>query len=159
MRRSEYARGKRAGDASKLRVGIAVSRYNADITESLLASARATLKEWHVPERSIDVIHVPGSFELPFGCRILLSRKRKPDCIIALGCIIKGETEHDRYIASAVANGLSALSLERGVPISFGVLTTNNLKQARVRSRGKTNKGMEAAEAALAMALLRTRTS
>ena len=137
-----------------LRIGIVVSRFNADITERMLAGALETLRAWRVREGSIEVIHVPGSFEIPFACRTLVSGKKKPDAIIALGCIIKGETDHDRYIASAVSHGIMQVMLEHGVPISFGVITTNNLKQAEVRSRGKANKGIEAAVAALESALL-----
>lgn len=157
MQRNEYARKRNARDASALRIGIVVSRFNTDITEDMLAGALQTLRAWGVRERNIEVIHVPGSFEIPFACRMLLSKKKKPDAIIALGCIIKGETDHDRYIASAVSHGIMQLTLESGIPISFGILTTNNLKQAEVRSRGKSNKGIEAAIAALESALLARR--
>lgn len=142
------------GDASKLRVGIVVSAFNEDITGNMLAGARETLSAWGMADDAITVVTVPGSFELPYGCRTLLTQKEKPDAIIALGCVIKGETEHDRYVASAAANGIMDLSLQYGVPISFGVITTNTLEQAKVRSSGETNKGKEAAEAALRLALL-----
>jgi 6,7-dimethyl-8-ribityllumazine synthase len=96
---------------------------------------------------------VYGSFDLPFGCMKVI-KKYKPNAVIALGCIIKGETDHDRYIASAVSKGIIDLTLSSGVPISFGVLTTNTLEQAKARSRGETNHGEKAAVAALEMALL-----
>ena len=119
----------------------------------MLEGAQETLKKWQVKEERIRVVRVPGSFEIPFGC-LKLIQDTKPDAIIALGCVIKGETEHDRYIASAAADGIMSLSLQYGVPISFGVITTNTLAQAMERSTGETNKGREAAEAALALALL-----
>jgi len=142
------------GDASRLSVGVVVSKYNADITDGLLAGALETLRAWNVKEKNIRVVRVPGSFEIPFGCLTLLSGKKKPDAVIALGCIVKGETEHDRYIASAVSSGIVNLTIAYKTPISFGVLTTNNLAQARIRSRGNDNKGSEAAAAALESALL-----
>ena len=151
MRRKQNV--SKTQDASKLHVGIVVSRYNADITENMLRGAQETLFAWGAKEKNVSILHVPGSFELPFGCSILLSRAKKPDALIALGCIVKGETEHDRHIASAVSQGLMNLSLATHTPISFGVLTVNKLAQARVRSRGKENKGAEAAAAALHMAL------
>lgn len=153
MRRSEYAKKRIPRDASKLKVGIVVSRFNEDITERMLDGALEELRRSGVAARNVRVIRVPGSFEIPFGCLQLITRW-KPNAIVALGCVIKGETEHDRYIADAVSHGIMRLSLERGVPISFGVITTNTLKQARERSRGAGNKGPEAAAAAIEMALL-----
>lgn len=157
MQRKEYGREKGTRDASSFRVGVVVAQFNADITNALLEGTLETLRAWKVPSRSIEVVKVPGSFEIPFGCLTFLSRKRKPDCLVALGCIIKGETDHDRYIASAVSDGIMALSLEHRVPISFGVITTNNLQQAKARSTGKTNKGIEAAVAALESAFIAKR--
>jgi len=153
MQRGEYEKERAAKDGSKLRVGVVVSAFNEDITEPMLEGAKETLREWGVKENNIDVIRVPGSFEIPYGCLTLISRK-KPDAIIAIGCVIKGETDHDRYIASAVADGIMQLTLTHKVPISFGVITTNTLEQAKVRSTGTANKGREAALAALEMALL-----
>jgi 6,7-dimethyl-8-ribityllumazine synthase len=112
MLRKEFLAGK-PKDASKLRVGIVASRFNRDITDSMLT--------YH--------------------------------CIIALGCIIKGETKHDEYIAHAVAQGLMRVMLDTGVPVALGIITPNTLKQARLRSRGTTNHGASAARAALEMAL------
>ena len=153
MRRSEYGKRRPKGDASKLKVGIVVSRFNDDVTDSALEGALEELRLWKVAAKNIRVVRVPGSFEIPYGCLQLIKRW-KPDAVIAIGCIIKGETEHDRYIASAVSQGIARLSLDHAVPISFGVLTTNNLKQAYARSRGAGNIGPEAAAAALEMALL-----
>ena len=153
MQRKNYAQKTALPDASRLRFGIVIAEFNKDITERMLDGALQMLGRCKVKKNNIRVLRVPGSFEIPLGCAILL-KQRKYDALIALGCIIKGETDHDAYIASAVSQGIMDLSLEYGVPISFGVITTNNLAQAQVRSTGKTNKGIEAAHAAIAMALL-----
>jgi len=154
MQRSHYAKAVKVRDASHLSVGIVVSEFNADVTERLLTGALTTLRQWGVKEKNIRTIRVPGSFEIPYGCTKLLSGKKKPDAIVALGCVIKGETEHDRYISHAVAAGITTLTINYKVPIAFGVITPNSLTQARVRSTGKHNKGVEAATAALTCALL-----
>lgn len=143
-----------AKDASKLKIGVVVSTYYADmITEKLLIGALDTLKEWQVVQKNITIVRVPGCFEIPYGCITLLKRK-KFNAIITLGCIVKGETDHDRYIASAVSHGITDLMIAYNVPIAFGVLTVNNLAQAEARATGKNNKGIEAATAALESAFL-----
>ena len=152
MRRAHYVRKQKSRDASRFKIGIVVSDFNSDITHALLRGALQTLAEWNVGKENIMVKHVPGGFEIPFGC-LQLIRTDKPDAIIALGCVIKGETKHDEYIANAAAQGIMSVSLKHHIPISFGVLTPNTLQQAKVRSRGKENKGIEAAVAALTMAL------
>lgn len=151
MQRAHYAKKTTAGDASRLKVGIVVSEFNSDITGPMLEAALETLREWKVSEKAITVMHVPGSFELPLASAKLI--KKKADAVVALGCVIKGETKHDEYIASAVAHGLTRLMLDTGIPIGFGVITPNTLAQAKARSRGKANKGIEATIAALRMAL------
>lgn len=148
MQRKNNKKAKFA-DASRFRVGIAVSEYNPDITEKLLEGALITLEGFKVKKENIEVIRVPGSFELPLGCLMLL-KQRRCEAVVALGCIVKGETEHDAYIASAVSDGLMHLSLQFGAPVGFGVLTVRNLEQARAR----VNKGEEAVRAVLQMALL-----
>lgn len=153
MQRKHYEKETKIRDASKLRVGVVVSRFNEDITERMLEGALETLGAWGVKEKNIQVVHVPGSFEIPFGC-LKMIKKVKPHAVVALGCIIKGDTDHDKYIADAVSHGIMHLSLKHSIPISFGVITTNTLAQAVVRSTGKTNKGPEAATAALESALL-----
>lgn len=153
MLRKEFLAGE-AKDASKLRVGVVVARFNSDITESLLSGAKEALAAWKVREKNIRVVHVPGSFEIPLAV-MRFAKTKKYDCVVALGCIIKGETKHDEYIAHAVANGLQRVMLDTGVPVSFGVLTPNTLAQAEARSRGETNHGASAARAALEMALAR----
>lgn len=153
MQRKEFLKETVRKDASRCRIAVVVARFNEDITDELLRGALETLRAWKVPEKHVSVIRVPGSFEIPFGC--LLALKKKPDAILALGCIIKGETEHDRYIAQAVSHGITTLSLEKNVPIAFGVITPNNVKQAQARSSGKANHGAKSAVAALEMALLK----
>lgn len=154
MQRKEFLKKVTARDSSKLKVGIVVADFNPDITDSLLEGALKALKEWGVKGRNINIFRVYGSFDLTYGCDLML-RKRKPDAVVALGCIIKGETNHDHYIASALSHGLTGLTIKHGKPVSFGVITTNNLTQARVRSRGETNHGEKAAIAALQAALLK----
>ncbi len=153
MQRGEYEKAREIGDGSSLSISIVVSGFNKDITEPMLEGALATLKEWGVKEEGITVLRVPGAFELPYGC-LKLIKDKKPDGLIALGCVIKGDTEHDRYIASAVAGGIMDLITEHGLPIAFGVITTNNLEQAQVRSTGEANKGREAALATLETLLI-----
>ena len=154
MQRKHYAKKVLLPDGSRLRIGIVVSDFNSDITAPMLEGALQTLDACKVKKSNIRTVHVPGSFEIPFGCLALI-KSRKYDALITLGCIIKGETTHDIYIATATSNGIMNLSLEHKLPIAFGVITTNNLAQAKVRSTGKTNKGVEAAITAITMAKLR----
>lgn len=143
-------------DGSSFKIGIVVSEWNADITNALLEGAKETLLKAGVPDDNIEVLYVPGSFELPWGARQIMKPGKK-DAVICLGCIIQGETKHDEYIASAVASGIMQLGLMSGIPVIFGVLTTNTEEQATDRAGGKHgNKGSEAALAALQMAIVRT---
>jgi len=137
-------------DGSKLKIGIVASQFNSNITEPMLEGALGTLRENKVKKENINVVWVPGSFEIPLACQ-RLAKSKKYDALIAIGCVIKGETDHFYYIAGEAARGIMDVMLERNIPIGFGVLTTKNLKQAEIRSRGKENKGREAAEAALAI--------
>lgn len=142
-------------DGSKYKVGIAVSKWNPEITNSLLEAAKETLLQANVQEDNITVVYVPGSFELPIAAKMLLQTEGF-DGIIALGCVIKGETSHNEYINNAVANGLTQLSLVSGKPCIFGVLTPNDMQQAIDRTGGKYgNKGNEAAATALQMISLK----
>jgi len=142
-------------DGSSFKFGIVVSQWNHDITDALLAGAKETLLKANVKEENIEVLSVPGSFELPWGARQLIKADRK-DGIICLGCLIQGETKHDEYIASAVANGIMQLSIMSGLPVIFGVLTTHTVEQAKERAGGTHgNKGSEAAAAVLQMAKIR----
>ena len=134
--------------------GIVVSEWNKEITDNLLQGAVETLLEHGVDEKDIYVRHVPGSFELPFGASTLLEKK-KFDAVICLGCVIQGETRHFEFSSQAVAHGIMKVSLSEGIPVIFGVLTTDTLQQAKDRSGGALgNKGTEAAVTALKMAAL-----
>lgn len=135
--------------------GIVVSDWNKSVTNKLLEGCKSTLLSAEVSEEDIHIVRVPGSFELPMGAKLLISRQ-KLDAVICLGCVIKGETKHDEYISQSVANGIMQLSLFSNIPIIFGVLTPNSQEQAEERSGGKHgHKGIEAAEAALQMSALK----
>jgi 6,7-dimethyl-8-ribityllumazine synthase len=143
-------------DGQPYRIGIVISQWNASITQALLEGAKKTLLDAGVLDENIEVLTVPGSFELPWGARQLIKADRK-DALICLGCIIHGETRHDEYIANAVANGIMQLSLASGIPVIFGVLTTENAEQAKERAGGiHGNKGSEAAATALQLALIKS---
>ena len=135
-----------------LKIGIVTAEWNDFFTFKLLDGATETLLKHGVLEENIFCIQVPGAFELPSGAKILASAN-KLDAIICLGCVIKGETDHNEYINHSVAIALQQLSLASSIPCIFGVLTTNSLKEAKERSGGKYgNKGVEAAATALQMA-------
>lgn len=149
MRSAQKGKVKKV-DGSKLKIGIVVSQFNNDITEKMLEGALETLRENKVKGKNIKVVRVPGSFEIPLACQRLAETK-KYDALIAIGCVIKGETDHFYYICNEASRGIMDVMLQLNIPIGFGVLTCSNLKQAQARSRGRHNKGREAAEAALAM--------
>jgi 6,7-dimethyl-8-ribityllumazine synthase len=133
-------------------VGIAVSRFNGDITTRLLEGALGALAEAGVERERVDVMQVPGAFELPLGA-MALAKTRRYACVIALGCVIRGDTPHFEYIAAEAASGVQLAALETGIPVSFGVLTCDNRRQAEARAGGRHgNKGVEAARSALEMA-------
>lgn len=137
-----------------LKIGIVVSEWNEEITATLLEGAKETLIKHDVKEKNIHIITVPGSYELPLGAKMLLT-KHTLDTVICLGCVIKGETDHDKYINGAVASGIMNLGLMSAKPIIFGVLTPNDHQQALDRAGGKYgNKGIEAATTALRMVQL-----
>lgn len=141
-------------DGSSLKVGIAVSQWNEEITASLLDGTLTTLQNHGVTKANIRILTVPGSFELLYGARVV-AEKYNPDVVICLGCVIQGETPHFDYICQGVTHGIAELNLDYDIPFIFGVLTTKNLQQARDRSGGKYgNKGDEAAVTALKMAAL-----
>jgi len=140
--------------AKDLRFGIIVSRFNDFIGERLLGGALDALTRSGADEQNVDVFKVPGAFEIP-----LLAKKAalsgKYDAVICLGAVIRGSTPHFDYVASEVSKGIANASLEVGVPISFGVLTTDTLEQAIERAGTKSgNKGWDAAIAAIEMANL-----
>ena len=151
-----FFEGKTIDDAKGKRFGIVVADWNKEVTDSLLAGALNRFKEHHVDEDDIIIYRVPGSFELPQGAGILLEQE-EVEGVICLGCIIQGETRHFEFIAQAVANGCMKLGMESGIPVIFGVLTTDNYDQALQRAGGlHGNKGEEAAITAIQMAALRS---
>lgn len=140
--------------ADELKFGIVVSDWNKDITHTLYEGCYESLIKHGAQAENIYTVQVPGTFELPSGARILAGRE-KVDAVICLGCVIKGETDHDVYINTAVAQGLVNLSIASGKPYIFGVLTPNTHEQAKDRAGGKYgNKGVEAAITAIRMAAL-----
>ncbi|MDT8439238.1 MAG: 6,7-dimethyl-8-ribityllumazine synthase [Wenzhouxiangellaceae bacterium] len=144
-------------NAAGRRIGIAVARFNAEITEMLLAGCYKALLDAGVADDDIELVRVPGAWELPLACRTLIETGRF-DAVIALGAVVRGETAHFEFISSECASGLQTLGLDSGVPVAFGVLTPENGDQARYRADpARGNKGREAALAALEMAALRDR--
>ncbi len=142
-------------NAKSLRFGIVVSEWNSDITENLLKGAIRTLEENGVADQNILVQWVPGSFELIFGCSQML-KTEELDAIIAIGNVIRGETEHFTFVCEGVTQGIKDLNLIYDVPTIFCVLTDNNKQQSIDRSGGKHgNKGVECAVAAIKMAASR----
>jgi 6,7-dimethyl-8-ribityllumazine synthase len=134
-----------------LRIAVVVSRFNEDVTKRLLRGALGALEEHGVQDP--DVLWVPGSLELPVTA-LALAEKGGHDAIVCLGCVIRGETFHFEVVASQAAAGIMQVQLDTGVPIAFGVLTTEDKEQALARSGPKNNKGAEAAEVAIEMANL-----
>jgi 6,7-dimethyl-8-ribityllumazine synthase len=143
--------------ATGLRFGIVVSRFNSFITERLLGGAMDALRRCGAADELIDVVKVPGSWEVPLVAGEL-ARQHRYDAIICLSCVIRGETPHFDYVAGEAAKGVAHVAAETGVPVAFGVLTTNTLEQAIDRAGTKSgNKGFDAAMTAIEMAnLLRT---
>jgi len=142
-------------DASGLRIAIVVSRFNDFVTDRLLAGAKGALVAAGAAPDAIDTVSVPGAYEVPQAARAAASTGAY-DAVVCLGCLIRGETPHFEYISEAVAHGIMSASAATGVPMSFGVLTTNSAEQALERAvPGSANKGWEAATAAVEMATLR----
>src|SRR5512134_1187617 len=136
-----------------LKVAIVVSRFNSFITDRLLEGTLDALRRHGVEEKDISVAKVPGSFELPLGARKAASGK--VDAVVALGALIRGGTPHFDYLSAEVTKGIAQAMLETGVPIAFGVLTTDTIEQAVERAGTKAgNKGSEAAQSALEMVSL-----
>jgi len=142
-------------DAGKMKFGIVVSDWNSDVTHALLEGAVKTLKKHGAKSKNIAVKHVPGSFELTAGAK-LIADNTNVDAVICLGCVIRGETPHFSYICQGVTQGITQLNIIYKIPFIFGVLTTENLQQALDRSGGRHgNKGDEAAITAIRMASLK----
>lgn len=141
-------------NAAALRFGIVVSEWNPEITNGLLHGAMTTLLDCGAKKDNIIQLNVPGSFELIFGCKKIMT-SQKLDAVIAIGSVIQGETKHFDFVCSATAQGIKDLNVSGEIPVIFCVLTDNTLEQAQERSGGKHgNKGTEAAIAAIKMATL-----
>ena len=140
-------------DATGLKIGIVVSRFNVFITEHLLTGAINELISHGVNDGDIEVVRVPGAFEIPLAAKKICSRGK--DVIICLGAVIRGDTPHFDYVATEAARGVASVSIETDIPIMFGVLTSDNIEQAEDRAGGKCgNKGVDAALAAIEIATL-----
>ncbi|MDH5596575.1 MAG: 6,7-dimethyl-8-ribityllumazine synthase [Candidatus Peregrinibacteria bacterium] len=148
---SKNLRENRLEAPNGVKVAIVQSTYNSDVTDKLTESCVMELEKAGIPEKNVERFMVPGAWELPFGCQ--LASKSRPDVIIAIGCIIKGETPHFDFIAKAVSDGIMGLSLKIDLPIIFGVLTTLNEAQAKARTQGgaRGDKGVEVAQATIQM--------
>lgn len=141
----------RLTDASGARIGLVLSRFNSFIVERLLEGAHDLLTRHGVEEEHLTVVRVPGAFELPLAVKAM-AQSGQYDAVIALGCVIRGSTPHFDYVAGEAAKGLAQVQLETGLPISFGVLTTDTIEQAIERAGTKAgNKGADAALGALEM--------
>jgi 6,7-dimethyl-8-ribityllumazine synthase len=141
-------------DGAGRRVAIVVSRFNRLVTDPLLAGAREALARHGVAEADVDVAWVPGSFELPLAAQRLAQTGRYAG-VIAIGAVVRGATAHFEHVAGQAASGLADVALRTGVPVAFGVLTTDTMEQALDRAGGKAgNKGAEAALTVLEMAAL-----
>lgn len=156
-RKSSQKASAKIFSGDKLSVSIVVSQWHKDVTDALLEGAFQVLEKTDIHKLSIEVINVPGSYELPLGAQWAIDTY-SPDAVICLGCIIRGETPHFNYISKAVADGIMQLNLKHNIPVIFGVLTTDTVKQASQRSGGKHgNKGTDAATAAIEMVELRNK--
>jgi len=141
-------------EAKGLKIAIVISRFNEFISSKLLEGALDGLRRHGIKEDDVRVIWVPGSFEIPFAAK-KIAIKKQDDAIIALGAVIRGATGHYEYVASEMAKGIASASMESGVPVIFGVLTTDTIEQAVERAGTKQgNKGFDAALAAIEMANL-----
>jgi 6,7-dimethyl-8-ribityllumazine synthase len=141
-------------DGKGLRIGIVVSRFNDLVVERLLAGAMDALVRHGVADKDITIARVPGSLEIPVAAQ-KMARSKRHDAVLCLGCVIRGETSHYDQVCSEVARGVARAGLDSGVPVIFGVLTTENLQQAIERAGAKGgNRGWDAAEAAIEMVSL-----
>ena len=137
-----------------LRFALVVSRFNDFVVDPLVRGAVDALKRHGATEKQIEIVRVPGAFDIPVVAR-KLAQSRRYEALVALGAVIRGQTPHFDYVAGECASGLARIALESGVPIGFGVLTTDTVEQAVDRAGGKAgNKGADAALAALEMANL-----
>jgi len=138
-------------DASGMRLAIVAGRFNGDVTKLLLAGALDELRDRGLDPAGVPVVWVPGAFEIPLAAK-RLAESGEVDAVVCVGAVIRGDTPHFEYVASECAAGISRVALDTGVPIAFGVLTTDHLDQALARAGGvEGNKGAEAAATAVEM--------
>ena len=121
-----------SSDGERRSVAVVVAKFNGDITSRLLERALEELESANVPREAVTIVPVPGAFELPLAA-IALAKTRRYACIVALGCVVRGETPHFEFVAGEAASGLQLAAIETGVPVSFGVLTTETTEQAEAR--------------------------
>lgn len=141
-------------DGKDCSIGIVVSKFNEIVTNRLLSGAEATLKQLGTASEQIQLVRVPGAFEIPIAAKAL-AQSHEVDAIICLGAVIRGETPHFDYICEETSRGIGNVALETGIPVIFGVLTTNTVEQAMERSgSSERNKGADAARTAIEMVSL-----
>jgi 6,7-dimethyl-8-ribityllumazine synthase len=136
------------------RIAVAVSRFNEEVTSRLLASCLRTFKEEGWTDAQLKVVHVPGGYELPWAVNEL-ARTGRYEAVVALGCVLKGQTPQNDHISRSLVQSLHRIALDARVPVILGVLTPNTWAQAMARTKGSLDRGKEAALAALEMAALR----
>jgi 6,7-dimethyl-8-ribityllumazine synthase len=136
-----------SSDGGRRSVGVVVAKFNGEITSRLLERALEELEAANVPREAVTIVPVPGAFELPLAA-IAMAKTRRYGCIVALGCVIRGETPHFDFVAGEAASGLQLAAIETGVPVSFGVLTTDTTEQAEAR----IDRAADAVRGALEMA-------
>jgi 6,7-dimethyl-8-ribityllumazine synthase len=139
-------------DGRELRIALVVSRWNSDITDALLAGAQRVLTACSVPAENVTIIEVPGAVEIPVAARAVAE---KVDAIVAIGCVVKGDTAHFEHVSRVAMDGIARVSDECAIPVTCGILTTYDMEQALARAgNDEENKGSEAALAAIEMANL-----
>ena len=142
--------GAGGAPAAGLAICVVAARFNGDVVEPLLERCLATLERAGLPRERVRVYRAPGAFELPL-LTLAVARSRRPDAIIALGAVIRGQTPHFDFVAGEAARGLQEAAISTGVPVSFGVITANDVTQAVARTRPPLDRGAEAAQAAIEM--------
>ena len=153
---SLHAPSTRTLDGTKLRFGVAAARFNEELVDALLGRLTAELAAAGVRPKALTVVRVPGSHEVPWAAG-RLAASRRFDCVVALGVLIGGDTNHHEMVGQSVSHALQRVALDTGVPVINGVIVTDTPAQARARCAGRINRGAEFARAALEMAALRRR--
>ena len=140
-----------AVSARGLSVAVLAARFNQSVVDPMIESSLQTLEGLGLSRTDVRIHCAPGAFELPLLAKAVIAAE-SPDCVIALGAVIRGETPHFDFVAGEAARGLQSVALETGVPISFGIITANNMEQAMARTRAPLDRGAEASRAAVEMA-------